>query len=93
MQTHKAFHSKRESMEKKRAMPGASMKILSKPHKFKLWTRDIHFTRDFSILSSNHCLQEQTYQLLRASPHPSGIAWAMAAAINQVLAKTYFFRS
>lgn len=44
MSTHKAFHLKRESIYgEKRAMPCASMKILSKLHKFKLWTRDIHF--------------------------------------------------
>lgn len=41
MATHQAFHLKRDGMERK-ATPRASMTILSKPHKFKLWTRDVH---------------------------------------------------
>lgn len=43
MSTHRAFHLKIESMGEIRAMSCASTRILSKSHKFKLWTRDKHF--------------------------------------------------
>lgn len=42
-QPHKTVHFRKDCVGEKRALPGASLKILSKPHKLKLWPSDTRF--------------------------------------------------
>lgn len=71
-------------------MSSASMKILSKPNKFKLWNSDISneispFFLQITVLGN------KLINGLRTSPVPAGTDWVVAPVISQALANTFFF--
>lgn len=71
-------------------MSSASMEILSKPDKFKLWNSDISneispFFFQITVLGN------KLINGLRTSPVPAGTDWVVAPVISQALANTFFF--
>lgn len=71
-------------------MSSASMEILSKPDKFKLWNSDISneispFFLQITVLGN------KLINGLRTSPVPAGTDWVAAPVSSQALANTFFF--